>query len=186
MSVNVSARHFATETLVHDVRSALRASGLPAKQMVVELTETSLAEDPNRAEEQLSLLRSYGVRVAIDDFGTGWSSLAQLFALPIGTLKIDRSLLTAAEKAVAGETGAILGAIVGLTRTLGLQSVAEGVETVEHLRMVRDAGCDLAQGYLLGLPMPAEEIPGWLRAVQAGGGDLCALTTAGEAIGQRV
>jgi diguanylate cyclase (GGDEF)-like protein len=186
MSVNVSARHFAGETLVHDVRSALRASGLPADQLVVELTETSLAEDPSRAEDQLSLLRSYGVRVAIDDFGTGWSSLAQLFALPIGTLKIDRSLLTAAEQAVAGETGAILASIVGLTRTLGLKSVAEGVETVEHLRMVRDAGCDLAQGYLLGMPMPADEIPGWLRAVQDAGGDLCALATAGEAIGQRV
>jgi predicted signal transduction protein with EAL and GGDEF domain len=185
MSVNVSARHFAAETLVRDVRNALRSSGLPPDQLILELTETSLAEDPDRAEEQLSLLRSYGVRVAIDDFGTGWSSLAQLFALPIGTLKIDRSLLTAAEQAVAGESGAVLSAIVGLTRTLGLRSVAEGVETVEHLRMVRDAGCDLAQGYLLGLPMPAEEIPGWLRAVQDAGGDLCAIATAGEAIGQR-
>ena len=185
MSVNVSARHFAAETLVRDVRSALRDSGLPADQLVLELTETSLAEDPNRAEDQLSLLRSYGVRVAIDDFGTGWSSLAQLFALPIGTLKIDRSLLAAAEQAVSGETGAVLAAIVGLTRTLGLRSVAEGVETVEHLRMVRDAGCDLAQGYLLGLPMPAEEIPGWLRAVRDAGGDLCALVSAGAAVGQR-
>ena len=186
MSVNVSARHFATETLVHDVRGALRTSGLPADQLILELTETSLAEDPSRAEDQLSLLRSHGVRVAIDDFGTGWSSLAQRFALPIGTLKIDRSLRTAAEQAVAGETGAVLSAIVGLTRTLGLRSVAEGVETVEHLRMVRAAGCDLAQGYLLGMPMPADEIPGWLRAVQDGGGDLCALATSGAAIGQRL
>jgi EAL domain-containing protein (putative c-di-GMP-specific phosphodiesterase class I) len=186
MSVNVSARHFAGETLVRDVRSALRESGLPPDQLILELTETSLAEDPNRAEDQLSVLRSYGVRVAIDDFGTGWSSLAQLFALPIGTLKIDRSLLAAAEQAVAGETGAILAAIVGLTRTLGLRSVAEGVETVEHLRMVRNAGCDLAQGYLLGLPMPAEEIPGWLRSVRDAGGDLCALATARETIAQRV
>ena len=120
MSVNVSARHFAAETLVRDVRSALRDSGLPPDQLILELTETSLAEDPNRAEDQLSVLRSFGVRVAIDDFGTGWSSLAQLFALPIGTLKIDRSLLTAAEEVVAGESGAVLSAIVGLTRTLGL------------------------------------------------------------------
>jgi diguanylate cyclase (GGDEF)-like protein/PAS domain S-box-containing protein len=178
MSVNVSARHFSAETLVRDVRVALRDSGLPPDQLVLELTETCVAEDPTRAEDQLTVLRSFGVRVAIDDFGTGWSSLAQLFALPIGTLKIDRSLLTAAERAVSGETGAVLAAIVGLTRTLGIRSVAEGVETPEHLRMVREAGCDLAQGWLLGHAMPAEEVPGWVRSVQAAGGDLCALALA--------
>jgi EAL domain-containing protein (putative c-di-GMP-specific phosphodiesterase class I) len=184
LSVNVSARHFAAETLVRDVRSALRDSGLPADQLVLELTETSVAEDPTRAEDQLTLLRSFGVRVAIDDFGTGWSSLAQLFSLPIGTLKIDRSLLAAAERASAGETGAVLTAIVGLTRTLGIRSVAEGVETPEHLRMVRAAGCDLAQGWLLGQPMPAEEVPAFVRRVAAAGGDLCALAVAGAAVPQ--
>jgi diguanylate cyclase (GGDEF)-like protein/PAS domain S-box-containing protein len=182
MSVNVSARHFSAETLVRDVRVALRESGLPPDQLVLELTETTVAEDPTRAEDQLTVLRSFGVRVAIDDFGTGWSSLAQLFALPIGTLKIDRSLLNAAEQAAAGESGAVLGAIVGLTRTLGIRSVAEGVETPEHLRMVRDAGCDLAQGWLLGQPMPADEVPGFVRRVQAAGGDLCALAVADAAI----
>ncbi len=182
MSVNVSARHFSAETLVRDVRVALRESGLPPDQLVLELTETSVAEDPTRAEDQLTVLRSYGVRVAIDDFGTGWSSLAQLFALPIGTLKIDRSLLNAAERAVAGETGAVLTAIVGLTRTLGIRSVAEGVETPEHLRMVRAAGCDLAQGWLLGQPMSAEELPRWVRRVHAAGGDACALAVAGHTV----
>jgi diguanylate cyclase (GGDEF)-like protein/PAS domain S-box-containing protein len=184
MSVNVSARHFSAETLVRDVRAALRDSGLPPDQLVLELTETSIAEDPTRAEDQLTVLRSFGVRVAIDDFGTGWSSLAQLFSLPIGTLKIDRSLLNAAERAVAGETGAVLAAIVELTRTLGIRSVAEGVETPEHLRMVREAGCDMAQGWLLGQPMPSEEIPRFIRAVQAAGGDLCALAMAGCAVPQ--
>ena len=184
MSVNVSARHFSAETLVRDVRVALRDSGLPADQLVLELTETSVAEDPTRAEDQLAVLRSFGVRVAIDDFGTGWSSLAQLFSLPIGTLKIDRSLLNAAERAVAGETGAVLSAIVGLTRTLGIRSVAEGVETPEHLRMVREAGCDMAQGWLLGHAMPAEEIPRWVREVHAAGGDLCALALARCAVAQ--
>jgi diguanylate cyclase (GGDEF)-like protein/PAS domain S-box-containing protein len=182
MSVNVSARHFSAETLVRDVRVALRESGLPPDQLVLELTETSVAEDPTRAEDQLTVLRSHGVRVAIDDFGTGWSSLAQLFALPIGTLKIDRSLLTAAEKAVSGETGAVLTAIVGLTRSLGIRSVAEGVETPEHLQMVRDAGCDLAQGWLLGQPMTAEELPRWVRQVNAAGGDLCAQVTARSSV----
>jgi diguanylate cyclase (GGDEF)-like protein/PAS domain S-box-containing protein len=182
MSVNISARHFSAETLVRDVRVALRESGLPPDQLVLELTETSVAEDPTRAEDQLTVLRNFGVRVAIDDFGTGWSSLAQLFALPIGTLKIDRSLLNAAERAVSGETGAVLTAIVGLTRTLGIRSVAEGVETPEHLAMVRAAGCDLAQGWLLGHPMSAAELLRWMRRVRAAGGDLCAQAMAGHVV----
>ena len=169
MSVNVSARHFATETLVRDVRVALRESGLPPEQLVLELTETSVAEDPTRAEDQLTVLRSIGVRVAIDDFGTGWSSLAQLFALPIGTLKIDRSLLAAAERAASADTGAVLSAIVALTRTLDIRSVAEGVETPEHLAMVAAAGCDLAQGWLLGRPMPPADVPAWVARLESGG-----------------
>jgi diguanylate cyclase (GGDEF)-like protein/PAS domain S-box-containing protein len=174
MSVNISARHFSAETLVRDVRVALHDSGLAPENLVLELTETSVAEDPTRAEDQLAVLRNVGVRVAIDDFGTGWSSLAQLLALPIGTLKIDRSLLAAAARLAAGGTGPVLAAIVSLARTLGIRSVAEGVETAEHLQMVRDAGCDLAQGYLLAHPMPACDVLRWASRVRAAGGDSCA------------
>jgi diguanylate cyclase (GGDEF)-like protein len=181
MAVNISARHFSAETLVRDVRVALRDSGLPPEQLLLELTETSVAEDPTRAEDQLAVLRGLGVRVAIDDFGTGWSSLAQLLALPIGTLKIDRSLLTAAQRVVTGDSGGVLAAIVALTRTLGIRSVAEGVETAEHLRLVREAGCDLAQGWLLARPMPADELPRWVGRLQAAAGDLASLAVAGPA-----
>ncbi|WP_244522606.1 putative bifunctional diguanylate cyclase/phosphodiesterase [Geodermatophilus africanus] len=174
MSVNISARHFSAETLVRDVRVALHDSGLAPENLVLELTETSVAEDPTRAEDQLAVLRNVGVRVAIDDFGTGWSSLAQLLALPIGTLKIDRSLLAAAARLAAGGTGPVLAAIVSLARTLGIRSVAEGVETAEHLQMVRDAGCDLAQGYLFAQPMPACDVMRWASRVRAAGGDSCA------------
>jgi diguanylate cyclase (GGDEF)-like protein/PAS domain S-box-containing protein len=181
VAVNISARHFSTETLVRDVRVALRESGLPPDQLLLELTETSVAEDPTRAEDQLAVLRGLGVRVAIDDFGTGWSSLAQLLALPIGTLKIDRSLVTASERAATADSGAVLSAIVALTRTLGISSVAEGVETAEHLRLVREAGCDLAQGWLLAQPMPADQLLGWVRRLQAAGGDLTTLLVRGPA-----
>ncbi len=180
MAVNISARHFSAETLVRDVRTALRESGLAPEQLVLELTETTVAEDPTRAEDQLAILRGFGVRVAIDDFGTGWSSLAQLMALPIGTLKIDRSLITAAERLATAGTGAVLGAIVTLAHSLGIRSVAEGVETAEHLRMVREAGCDLAQGYLLARPMASGDVPRWADRVRAGGGDSCALALAGQ------
>jgi EAL domain-containing protein (putative c-di-GMP-specific phosphodiesterase class I) len=118
--------------------------------------------------------------VAIDDFGTGWSSLAQLMHLPIGTLKIDRSLIAAAERLAAGGTGAVLGAIVELAHTLGIRSVAEGVETAEHLRMVREAGCDSAQGYLLARPMAAVDVERWANRVHDGGGDSCAMALAGQ------
>jgi diguanylate cyclase (GGDEF)-like protein/PAS domain S-box-containing protein len=175
MSVNISARHFSAETLVRDVRVALHDSGLAPENLVLELTETSVAEDPTRAEDQLSILQTSGVSVAIDDFGTGWSSLAQLLALPVGTLKIDRSLLTAAARLASNGTGPVLAAIVSLARTLGIRSVAEGVETAEHLQMVREAGCDLAQGYLLARPMPACEVLRWASRVRAAGGDSCAL-----------
>ena len=181
VAVNISARHFSTETLVRDVRVALRESGLPPDQLLLELTETSVAEDPTRAEDQLVVLRGLGVRVAIDDFGTGWSSLAQLLALPIGTLKIDRSLVTASQRAATADSGAVLSAIVALTRTLGISSVAEGVETVEHLRLVREAGCDLAQGWLLAQPMPADQLLGWVHRLQAAGGDPTTLLVRGPA-----
>ncbi|MBM7806665.1 diguanylate cyclase (GGDEF)-like protein [Geodermatophilus bullaregiensis] len=180
MAVNISARHFSAETLVRDVRTALRESGLAPEQLMLELTETTVAEDPTRAEDQLAVLQGFGVRVAIDDFGTGWSSLAQLMALPIGTLKIDRSLITAAERLATSGTGAVLGAIVELAHSLGIRSVAEGVETAEHLRMVREAGCDLAQGYLLARPMASGDVTRWADRVRAGGGDSCALALAGE------
>jgi EAL domain-containing protein (putative c-di-GMP-specific phosphodiesterase class I) len=147
---------------------------------MLELTETSLAEDPGRAEDQLTVLRALGVRVAIDDFGTGWSSLAQLLALPIGTLKIDRSLLTAVERVSGPDSGAVLSAIVALTRTLGIRSVAEGVETPEHLQLVRNAGCDSVQGWLVGYPMPGEDVPGWVRRLEAAGGDARTLVRPGE------
>jgi EAL domain-containing protein (putative c-di-GMP-specific phosphodiesterase class I) len=182
MAVNISARHFSAETLVRDVRVALRESGLPPEQLLLELTETSVAEDPTRAEDQLAVLRGMGVRVAIDDFGTGWSSLAQLLALPIGTLKIDRSLLTATERVAAADSGAVLAAIVALTRTLGIRSVAEGVETVEHLRLVREAGCDLAQGWLLAQPMPAAALPSWVLRLRAADGDLASLAVPAPAV----
>jgi len=139
-----------------------------------------VAEDPTRAEDQLALLQNSGVVVAIDDFGTGWSSLAQLLALPIGTLKIDRSLLTAAARLAEGGSGSVLTAIVSLARTIGIRSVAEGVETPAHLQMVREAGCELAQGYLLARPMPAADVPRWASRVRAAGGDSCALALSGR------
>jgi EAL domain-containing protein (putative c-di-GMP-specific phosphodiesterase class I) len=156
---------------------------LPARCLRLEITESVAMRDAEGAIGVFEALRALGVQLVIDDFGTGCSSLAQLYALPIGTHKTDRSLLVAAERAAGGESGAVLTAIVALTRTLGIRSVAEGVETAEHLRMVRAAGCDLAQGWLLGQPMPAEQVPSYCRRVQAAGGDMRVLVEQGRAAG---
>jgi diguanylate cyclase (GGDEF)-like protein len=182
VAVNCSARHLAAETLVRDVRSALVGAGLPASRLVLELTETSIAEDATRAESQLALLAGLGVGLAIDDFGTGWSSLARLLDLPVSTLKIDRSLMSAASRRGGTDPAGVLGSIVSLASSLGVGTVVEGVETAAQLDVARAAGCERAQGWLLARPMPAERLTGWLRGLQRAGGDLCALAVRGQAL----
>ncbi|HLM04493.1 MAG TPA: EAL domain-containing protein [Blastococcus sp.] len=163
VSVNVSAEHFATGTLVADVREALDSVGLSPDRLVVELTETSLAEDPQRAAADLAALRLAGVEVSIDDFGSGFSSLSQLVALPAGVLKIDRSLVDGAD-GPASQPAAAIAAVVGLARAFGMRTVAEGVETGQQLAVATDLGCTFAQGYLIARPMPADQLTAWMAA----------------------
>ncbi|MGY1602405.1 putative bifunctional diguanylate cyclase/phosphodiesterase [Geodermatophilus sp. SYSU D00815] len=160
VGVNVSAGHFATGTLVRDVTDALAAAGLDPSRLVLELTETSVAEDPRRAAEQFAVLRRRGVEVSIDDFGSGYSSLGQLVDIPTGILKIDRSLVAGAGKR-AGSAAAIA-AVVGLASALGMRTLAEGVETAEQLATVVELGCTFAQGYHIARPMPAEDLQRWM------------------------
>ncbi|UOY03740.1 putative bifunctional diguanylate cyclase/phosphodiesterase [Blastococcus sp. PRF04-17] len=161
MGVNVSATSVATGTLVDDVRCALAASGLPPEQLVVELTETTVAEDPDRAAEQFSSLRISGVEVAIDDFGTGFSSLGQLVNIPAGILKVDRSLVTGAADG-RSQSAAAIAAVVALAQACGMRSLAEGVETGEQLALAAELGCTFAQGFHIARPMPAEQLPAWI------------------------
>ncbi|WP_344617147.1 bifunctional diguanylate cyclase/phosphodiesterase [Dactylosporangium salmoneum] len=157
VSVNVSPRQLAEPDFVCRVHRALEASGLPGAALTLEITEGVLVGAGPQAEltiAHLTALRAIGVRVAIDDFGTGYSSLAYLRDLPIDILKIDRSFLPHSSDDVAGQT-ALVRAIVDLARSLGLITVAEGVETEEHAELLRRLGCDRVQGYLLGRPAPA-------------------------------
>ncbi|RBY94447.1 GGDEF-domain containing protein [Blastococcus sp. TBT05-19] len=167
IGVNVHARHLSTGTLVDDVLSALEESGMPPSNLVCELTETSVAEDPECAASQLAELRRRGVEVSIDDFGSGFSSLGQLVNLPTGVLKIDRSLVAFTEGRESHAAAAIA-AIVALARACGSESLAEGVETAGQLALATELGCTFAQGYHLARPMPAAELPAWMAA--RGGG----------------
>ncbi|MCZ2857801.1 putative bifunctional diguanylate cyclase/phosphodiesterase [Blastococcus sp. VKM Ac-2987] len=161
--VNVSAVHLATGTLVDDVVTALQGAGLDARQLVVELTETSAAEDPARAAQQFRRLRELGVESSIDDFGRGFSSLSQLVAIPAGVLKIDKSLVAGADDP-GSQSAAVVAAVVGLAEACGMRSLAEGVETAAQLQRVAGLGCRYAQGFHIARPMPGDEFLRWFRS----------------------
>jgi diguanylate cyclase len=165
VSVNLSVRQLRDADLVTDVATALRASGLPAGSLMVEITESALMEDVDRSAEALTRIKDLGVSVAIDDFGTGHSSLSYLRQLPVDILKIDRSFV----RELGGTTGGhrIAVVVVDMARTLGLRSIAEGVEEPEHLAALRAAGCDAAQGFLFGRPVSAAETTALLEAKSA-------------------
>jgi diguanylate cyclase (GGDEF)-like protein len=162
LSVNVSARQLARESLPAVVRSALAASGLPAARLTLELTESELLEG-RLAVEQLVEIADLGVKIAIDDFGTGYASLAYLRSLPVHQVKIDRSFVPAAADAPPGADD-VARAVLLVGQTLGLETVAEGVELSEQADALETAGVRIAQGYLFARPMASDEFPAWLAA----------------------
>ena len=156
LSVNLSAVQLQYAGLVKDVADALRRSGFPARDLILEITESAIMRDLDAASATLSALKRLGVQIAIDDFGTGYSSLGYLQRLPVDILKIDRSFV---ETMTASREGAALTtAIVELGRTLQLQTVAEGIETQEQLSRLQAIGCRVGQGYYLGRPMGRDAV----------------------------
>ncbi|WP_415972909.1 putative bifunctional diguanylate cyclase/phosphodiesterase [Rhodococcus sp. 077-4] len=154
VSVNLSVRNLLDETLTEQVAAALAKYSVPAHALEFEVTETTAMTDPVRSVDALTSLRSLGVTIAIDDYGTGYSSLTYLQSLPVQTLKIDRSFVS---KMNSDETDAsIVRSTIDLARSIGVRVMAEGVEDAGTLNALRELGCDGAQGYFLGRPMPAE------------------------------
>jgi EAL domain-containing protein (putative c-di-GMP-specific phosphodiesterase class I) len=149
-NVNVSPRQLQA-SFVHDVETILSLTGLPAEQLVLELTESACVVESQAIVGILAQLRGLGLRIAIDDFGTGYSSLGYLRDLPVDEIKIDRSFI--AGRAAQGDFG-LIGTIIQLGRELSLATVAEGIESPEQLAQLRELGCDVGQGYLLGRPAP--------------------------------
>ena len=162
ISVNLSVRQLERADILEVVQSALQESGLPPDALELEITE-SVIMNVDDAINVLKRLRELGVRLAVDDFGTGYSSLAYLKLLPINTLKIDRSFVIGIGDNLGDES--IIQAVIGLARSLGLSTVAEGVETEQQLAFLRHAGCDEIQGYFFGKPQPSEEfLANWRQA----------------------
>jgi diguanylate cyclase (GGDEF)-like protein len=156
VAVNVSVTQFTSHTLVEDVAAALRDSGLPAARLELEITETVMLEDTEELFRTLHQLRDLGVGIALDDFGTGYSSLSYLRRFPFTKVKIDRSFIEGLGK--HADSDAIVTAVTALCETLGMITLAEGVETEDQLQRLHAANCDEAQGYLFSKPRPANEV----------------------------
>ncbi len=161
VAVNVSARQLDDPGLARRVLGILAETGLPAANLKLELTETALFEHSGSSREVLTQLRGAGVRLVLDDFGTGYSSLSLLRRVPVEALKIDKHFTQAMVE--DQDAAAIVHAVIALAHALGLQVIAEGVETKDQLLFLRAYRCDRIQGYLLSRPLPAAEIPDFIQ-----------------------
>jgi EAL domain-containing protein (putative c-di-GMP-specific phosphodiesterase class I) len=154
MSVNLSARQFNDASLLQVVADALRSAGASPGQLTLEITESVLMGNADSTMSSLRHLKDLGVGLAIDDFGTGYASFSYLKQFPVDVIKVDRSFVSGLGRDTNDE--AIVGAVISLADTLGMTSVAEGVETVEQVRMLQALGCDIAQGYYFSRAVPAD------------------------------
>ena len=167
VSVNLSSRDLQDKNLPCYVLELLRNHDLPARNLVLEITEEAVVLDFKHATLILECLRDLGIRIAVDDFGTGYSSLSLIKRLPVDELKIDRSFVT--NLPADSDDVAIVGAAIDLAHNLGLQVIAEGVETQDGLDWLAENGCEQAQGYLISKPMPAEQFSAWVKSYAADG-----------------
>ncbi|HEY8717819.1 putative bifunctional diguanylate cyclase/phosphodiesterase [Pengzhenrongella sp.] len=163
LAVNLSARTLETDQVVHTLSQALHQSGIAARRLTLEITETTLLSGSGTARRNLDRMRDLGVRLSIDDFGTGYSSLSQLQRTKVDVLKIDRTFVSAMDEDES--SASIVKAIVAMGHALGLVVVAEGVERASQATLLRTQGCDAAQGWLFGRPLPAAEIDTLVRVV---------------------
>ncbi len=162
VSVNLSVRQFRDARLIDNVQRSLADSGLPARLLKLEITESAVMDNAEEAVRILRELKALGLEISVDDFGTGYSSLAYLRRFPLDQLKIDRSFVQ--DMLRHPDSAAIVRGIIGLAHSLRLQTVAEGVESAEQADFLRDAGCHLGQGFLFSRPQPPDALLGWLTA----------------------
>jgi diguanylate cyclase (GGDEF)-like protein len=167
VAVNISAVQFTTRDFVGLVADVIRETGIEPRRLELELTETAMMQDRDRAAGILRKLVDMGVSVAVDDFGTGYSNLSYLIDFSFHKLKIDRSFVSRID--TDRNSGAVVSTIVGLSRALGVHAIAEGVETESQATLLRAAGCDVFQGFLFGRPAPLKVDNGQLRPARAAG-----------------
>ena len=167
MAINLSPVQFRSRELVRVVRDALQDSKLPAERLELEITESTLIKDAEAAAIILREFRSLGVRIALDDFGIGYSSLSYLRKFPFDKIKIDKSFIDDLGKRQGSD--AIIRAVTGIARSLDIETVAEGVESLEQYDRVVQEGCDHVQGFLFGRPMARDALPDAIERINRGG-----------------
>ena len=163
VSVNVSSRQLFRQDLVQEIRLLLAREAVPKGTLKLEITESLVMENPERAVEILTWLKTFGASLALDDFGTGYSSLSYLHRFPVDTIKVDRSLVR--DSGLNGSTPLILKSIIALAHELGKEVVAEGIETERDAAYLRSIGCEFGQGYYYGEPMSAKDVASLLAAL---------------------
>ena len=155
VSVNLSGKHFAHKDLVEQISKIMTETGMDPAHLKLELTESAVMENAESVISMMKQIRDLGIQLSIDDFGTGYSSLSYLHRFPINTLKVDRSFVNSMED--GSENGEIVRTVIALAKTLRLNVVAEGIETIHQLHQLRILGCEYGQGYLFSRPVPVEE-----------------------------
>jgi EAL domain-containing protein (putative c-di-GMP-specific phosphodiesterase class I) len=163
VSVNVSSRQLFRQDMVQEIRLMLAREAVPKGTLKLEITESLVMENPERAVEILTWLKTFGASLALDDFGTGYSSLSYLHRFPVDTIKVDRSLVR--DSGLNGSTPLILRSVIALSHELGKEVVAEGVETQADASYLRSIGCEYGQGYYYGEPMAAKDVASLLAAL---------------------
>jgi EAL domain-containing protein (putative c-di-GMP-specific phosphodiesterase class I) len=160
VALNVSSRQFDQQNLIEIIEDALHDTRISPQLLELEITESTIMRNPEKAIRALTELKAMGISIAIDDFGTGYSSFSYLKRLPLDFLKIDQSFV----KGLAFDPNdqVIVRATIAMAHSLNLKTIAEGVETEEQLAILQEYGCDEIQGYLFSRPVPAQEITGIL------------------------
>ena len=161
VAVNLSGRQFREDDLVRKIENIVSQAGIPAGRLEIEITESTIIDNPDQAIQTLNALRANGFRLSIDDFGTGYSSLSYLKRFPLNTLKIDRSFVR--DLVSDSEDARIVTAVIGLAHGLGLRVVAEGVENEEQLEFLRRHHCDEVQGFYFSKPIPSDDLDEFLE-----------------------
>jgi EAL domain-containing protein (putative c-di-GMP-specific phosphodiesterase class I) len=155
ITINISPRHFQNEDFDARLLAVAAETGFDPARLRIEVTEGTLLGDPTAVAKVLQRLREACIEAALDDFGTGYSSLSHVDRFPLKMIKIDHSFISPLGQDDAPRSLAVIGAILALARSLGLEVVAEGIETQQQLRILREMGCLYGQGYLFGRPQPA-------------------------------
>jgi EAL domain-containing protein (putative c-di-GMP-specific phosphodiesterase class I) len=155
ISINLLVRQLQSSCLMPLLEEVLQSTGLPPETLTLEITESMLVQNFEMTHQVLSAIQAKGVHISIDDFGTGYSSLSYLHRLPVNALKIDRTFVSYMGQDAKNQT--IAESIIALSNVLGLNAIAEGVETIEQLQWLQNHGCEYGQGYLFAKPVPAAE-----------------------------